>query len=410
MRSFLSNLGPGILYAAAAIGVSHLVQSTRAGADFGYQLVLVILFANLIKYPFFKVGAIYTNSTQKSLLHAYKKLGHWGVPVFILMTVLTMFIIEAAISVVTAGIFSYLIPSKIEIKLLTSIILLFCTIILLFGKYKTLDNLIKVIVFILTITTLIAFISSFFGPDISKDFTRSFSFKDKDHLYFLIALIGWMPAPMDIPVWHGIWVLEKNKNRSTKVSIQDSLLDFKIGYITTTLLALCFLGLGAEIMYKTGNQFSSSAIAFSGELISLYTTALGNWARPIIIIAAFTTMFSTSITCLDAFSRVLKESFLIYTGPSTSKFIKIPNLIIFISLGTLLLVNFYLKNMKDLVDLATTISFIVAPIIAIMNYKVSKFSEIEKKYRLKPFENFLCIFGILFFICFTIYYIATKFY
>ena len=30
------SIGPGIIWAAAAIGVSHLVQSTRAGADFGF--------------------------------------------------------------------------------------------------------------------------------------------------------------------------------------------------------------------------------------------------------------------------------------------------------------------------------------------------------------------------------------
>ena len=35
-------LGPGLLFAGAAIGVSHLVQSTRAGADFGWGLLLGI--------------------------------------------------------------------------------------------------------------------------------------------------------------------------------------------------------------------------------------------------------------------------------------------------------------------------------------------------------------------------------
>ena len=32
-------LGPGLILAAAAIGVSHLVQSTRAEAEFGFTLV-----------------------------------------------------------------------------------------------------------------------------------------------------------------------------------------------------------------------------------------------------------------------------------------------------------------------------------------------------------------------------------
>ena len=46
-------LGPGLLYAGAAIGVSHLVQATRAGALYAFDLALVILLINLIKYPFF---------------------------------------------------------------------------------------------------------------------------------------------------------------------------------------------------------------------------------------------------------------------------------------------------------------------------------------------------------------------
>ena len=34
-----SSLQPGLLWAGAAIGVSHLVQSTRAGATFGFALL-----------------------------------------------------------------------------------------------------------------------------------------------------------------------------------------------------------------------------------------------------------------------------------------------------------------------------------------------------------------------------------
>jgi len=49
-------MGPGVLMAAAAIGASHLVSSTRAGAEFGWQLAWVILGVNLLKYPFFAAG------------------------------------------------------------------------------------------------------------------------------------------------------------------------------------------------------------------------------------------------------------------------------------------------------------------------------------------------------------------
>ena len=50
---FWSAFGPGLLWAASAIGVSHLVQSTRAGAVAGFGLASVILLAVIFKYPFF---------------------------------------------------------------------------------------------------------------------------------------------------------------------------------------------------------------------------------------------------------------------------------------------------------------------------------------------------------------------
>jgi len=53
MINILKKLGPGLLFAGAAIGVSHLVQSTRAGADFGFSLLWVLILSNIIKYPFF---------------------------------------------------------------------------------------------------------------------------------------------------------------------------------------------------------------------------------------------------------------------------------------------------------------------------------------------------------------------
>jgi Mn2+/Fe2+ NRAMP family transporter len=49
----VKKLGPGLLFAGAAIGVSHLVQSTRAGADFGFGLLWALLLSNIFKYPFF---------------------------------------------------------------------------------------------------------------------------------------------------------------------------------------------------------------------------------------------------------------------------------------------------------------------------------------------------------------------
>ena len=52
----LKMLGPGLLFAGAAIGVSHLVQSTRAGAGYGLGLIWLVLLIHIIKYPFYEYG------------------------------------------------------------------------------------------------------------------------------------------------------------------------------------------------------------------------------------------------------------------------------------------------------------------------------------------------------------------
>ena len=75
ISNILKKLGPGLLFAGAAIGVSHLVQSTRAGADFGFGLIWALILVNLFKYPFFQYGPRYAIVTGESLLDGYYKIG-----------------------------------------------------------------------------------------------------------------------------------------------------------------------------------------------------------------------------------------------------------------------------------------------------------------------------------------------
>ena len=42
---------------------------------------------------------------------------------------------------------------------------------------------------------------------------------------------------------------------------------------------------------------------FAGQLIDLFTFSIGAWAFPVIAIAALATMFSTTRTCFDSYSR-----------------------------------------------------------------------------------------------------------
>ncbi|NIW45160.1 MAG: divalent metal cation transporter, partial [Gammaproteobacteria bacterium] len=75
--------GPGLILAAAAVGVSHLVQSTRAGADYGFTLVWAVILASLMKYPFLEFGPRFAAATEKSLIEGYDKLDKWSLWIYI---------------------------------------------------------------------------------------------------------------------------------------------------------------------------------------------------------------------------------------------------------------------------------------------------------------------------------------
>ena len=100
-KGIQKSLGPGILLAGAAIGGSHLLSSTTAGARFGFSLVGLILLTNLLKYPFLLVGTRFTASTGKSLLEGFKERNSLYLPLFLIVSLITGTFTIAAVSFVS---------------------------------------------------------------------------------------------------------------------------------------------------------------------------------------------------------------------------------------------------------------------------------------------------------------------
>jgi len=375
-KTVLQRLGPGLLYAGAAVGISHLVQSTKAGAFYGFGLLLAVILANLVKYPFFQFGPRYAAATGNHLLHGYKAIGKWTLAVFLVLTLLTMFVIQAAVTIVTAGLVIEMTGIDWPAWLVSLCLLVGCAALLLWGKYQLLDKLMKWIIVILSIATIIALVTALFGEVNRPEPATSFSFGNKDDLVFLIALLGWMPAPMDISVWHSVWSVAKQKKDALAQRVPPALFDFNIGYWGTTLLAVFFVGLGALVLYRTGTPIPKYAGPFAKTLIAAYIKPFdGNIvAYWFIAIAAFTTMLSTTLTCLDAFPRVLTPTIqLLAKGKETPEKSKNSYLIwiaitVFGASGLLFYLYQTQKSMDDLILFITVLSFLLAPVIALFNY------------------------------------------
>ena len=405
-KNIFASLGPGLLFAGAAIGVSHLVQSTRAGADFGFGLLWALLLVNLFKYPFFQYGPRYATATGESLIDGYKKLGKSVLVIYFVLTFLTMFTIQAAVTIVTAGLASNLFGITPNLIVWSIIITLVSLTFLLVGKYKLLDNMMKIIILILAISSIIAVIIAVYKTNTSFSFAPVFP-KGTVEISFLIAFLGWMPAPLDISAWHSLWTIEKNKNAEHSIDTKGALFDFNVGYIATIFLGICFLTLGALVMFQSGEEISTGANKFSKQLINLYTTNLGKGAAVFISIAAFTTMFSTTLTTLDASPRAMaKSSELLLNKQSNSFYVF---WILLLAAGTIIILNFFNTSMITFVKIATILSFLTAPFYAIANFILISGKHTPKEFHPSKMLKTLSVSGILFLIGFSFWYIFSFF-
>jgi Mn2+/Fe2+ NRAMP family transporter len=378
-RPMLASLGPGLLMAGAAVGVSHLVQSTRAGAEYGLSLLGLVLLACILKYPFLEFGPRYAAATGESMIAGYKRLGDWALGLFTLITLATAFIILAGVTLVTAGLTGVLFGLDYPISVLSALVLGACMLLLAIGRFRGLDLMMKLIMTLLSFSTLAAVL---FALGAQPDWQAINAAGQLDVLWsaagiaFVLALLGWMPIPLDVAAWHSLWTLERARQTGHSPSVRAAVIDFRIGFIAATVLAALFLLLGALVMAGQAQEIPASSVGFAALLIELYTASLGEWSRPLITIAAWTTMISTTLAVADAYPRALKELIEISgaadTADNTANLPRARYLsaLLLLSVGALTVIYFFGDRFTGLIDFATTVSFLAAPVLAWLSLKL----------------------------------------
>jgi Mn2+/Fe2+ NRAMP family transporter len=406
-KTLLKNLGPGLLFASMAIGTSHLVLSTKAGAQYGWLMVIPIILANVLKYPFFEFGVRYTSITNKTLIEGYLNRGKGYLWFYAAITLLTTFTILAALYTVTAGLFINLFKiNNVSISTVALGLFIFISGLLIIGKYRFLEISLKFVVSILfsalIVTTALVVLKGQVAP--VADFVPIPIFNEVGIL-FLIGLMGWMPTTVEASSWISLWSIEKWKSQK-KPSLKESLQEFNLGYILTGILALFFMTIGWFTLYGTNTVLSGNAVNFADQVVQLFTTHIGAWAYLFIAISAFATMFSTCMTAHDAVTRVSLD----IIGLLKSSKLSINTKVNF-AIGVVLLaiINFIViaafgANMGNLVALATFVSFVVAPIIGYMNLKNVMSNDIPVEQRPNKKLRVLTYLGIVFLSCFSLYY------
>ena len=377
LRAFLRSFGPGLLWAGTAIGVSHLVQSTRAGADAGFGLAGVILFALILKYPFFAFGPLYAAATGESLVEGYMRIGRWAVWLYFAVILSTGVFTHAAIVLFTAYLLLFALGSTASIPLTAALIYVGFISLLWFGRFRALDAAIKIVVLVLALSTLLAAIVVL--PNVRFDTLSLVPLAPAGSgvpLAFVLALAGWMPSDIAISGFSSLWTLAKDRASGVRADVATVRLDFQLAYLATGVLAFAFLTLGAAVMYQSGEAFSDAGAVFSTQLIDVYVRTLGAWARPVIMLAALTAMFSTTLAIIDGYPRVIDRLTKAVTSGdpdfTAGSPVSAPYWISMVSIGglTVLFLVFFVGSLTQMVDFVTTVAFLTGPILGYLNLRV----------------------------------------
>lgn len=164
----------------------------------------------------------------------------------------------------------------------------------------------KIIIITLTISTIAAVILAYTKNANTIPLTQIFP-KETTDIAFLIAFMGWSLHHSMLP-FGNLYGHLRNRKNTKNYNASNVITDFNIGYASTIVIGCLFIALGALVMFNSQENFSGNATIFSAQLIQMYTQSLGQYTHFIIAIAAFTTMFSTTITTLDASPRAMSYS------------------------------------------------------------------------------------------------------
>ena len=366
-------MGPALLFSGAAIGTSHLVQATRAGAMYGLALVGVILITFVLKYPAFRFGVDYGHSMRRSLMAGYRELGLWAPLLFALVVIPVLPVIYAALATATAGISIAVFDISLSVPLTAILLFGGIGIILLIGGYDWLDRINRVLMVFLVLstmaTTIVVLPSVQWGTLADVEWAA-----DPKAILFVIALAGFMPNPLDVSMTQSMWTAEAEKRlpEGEGASLSEVRKTFMAGYLVTAILAVCFCIMGAGVLHANAITPETSAPGFANQLIGLYKSALGEWAAILAAVAALSVMATTLFAALDIGGRHIAAAWRRTWGDkSDAAFnrtyrIALPVLVALTGLVLFL----FTASFTVMLDLATSAAFLAAPVIAILNHLV----------------------------------------
>lgn len=399
--AFFSQYGPGIIMASSCVGGSHIIASTQAGVYYGWQLAGLIVLVNALKYPFFRLAFDYANQNDKTLLAGYAERGRGYLMLFLVFNMFATVVNVAGGTLLSAVLLGMMMGQGVPLPML-NVIIMISFVWLIFGKqYQKLDHISKFIMLALSVITLVALVMVMANPTPSAPVSPPSPWV-WSAVPFLVALMGWMPAPMELSVSSSLWIAEKNKiNPDYKHRYRR---DFNVSYAVSVVLALMFMALGAMVAIGDGEPLQGGK--FVGEFVGMYAHAIGEWTRLPMLFVAFVCIYGTTIVAVDGYSRGNQQAVAILQNRPLDDNTQQKHLRYW-TLGSLLMagvvIGLFGGMVGKMIAFAMTLSFLFAPVFAWLNWGL--------RHKCSPqpvWVNVLAYVGLLYLVAMVGLYLGSR--
>lgn len=298
MKGIFNYLGPGFVIAATGVGAGDMVAATVAGSSFGTTIIWAVVVGAAFKFILNEGIARWQLTTQTSILNAWiTKIHPVASYLFLVYLILWSFIVSGAL-MAACGLAAHSIFPQLSIASWGIIHSLIATVLILFGRYALLENIMKVFICLMFLTIL----ANLFMVELDWS-TIAYSFISpkipSGSVKFILGMIGGVGGSVTL-LCYGYWMKEKGWNSTD--NLKASRIDLGIAYLLTGLFGLAIVILASGLSPEKMN--GAQIVVSLADKIMTTTGTIGKW---IFLIGFWGAVFSSMLGVWNGVPYIFNE-------------------------------------------------------------------------------------------------------
>ena len=313
-------LGPGFLWMVSAAGSGELLFTPRVGALYGYSLLWAMIAAVLLKWFINREIGRYSVCTGKTIIDGFAELPgpkNWAIYIILIPQLFVAVASIAGLAGSAATALVVALPGDIRIWTIVAICL--STILVLWGKFKTIERVATILAIALGVAAIIAASSVF---PAARELAAGMVPVVQPEVDYqeVLPWLGFMLSGAAGLIWYSYWIQKKgygvakdsgivnvmklNKSEIGQLNkwIQQMTFDSTVAVAGTFVVTLSFLILGTELLKPDGLVPEENKVAETlGNMLGQLWGPVGFW---FMITAVFVGFWDTVLSDQDGFGRM----------------------------------------------------------------------------------------------------------